>query len=706
MAHDKIWLTGNSNGAYVFDSQFNPIYDGTRIYTQKYISDVFVDHEGNTLLGTFDEGILVVTDPRVEGINIDNAHRLTKMVPDENNGLFIGTNKGEIFHYHSGKMQLIFRDPSHKPIEAITYWQAQKWLVYSTSAGMQVSLWKNGKLTPLRLLGAAMKNGFFGPNDIGYVASNIGVYELKSTDGHCEIQRIESLKIRAHNVFLNPDTRTVYAGNSDGLTLLYPSGKTRIVRYKDSYIYPRSVAMYEDLVYVGTRKHGILIFKDDKIQGRIKFDDEIRKVIIASEKLFILTNSGLYISNLDGTGTTKMNKSSGLSFDHVTEFAVNGNTIYVTNLNTLESVQLEDLLEKKKPIPILFDEIRVNGAKSTTNAYSSNLRNLTFTFKVATLRYRENIHYEYQLKGYEKGWQKLNYADNQVVYNTLPAGEYTFVVRSVNGNTRSKEISYSFSIAAPYYQRWWFYILIIFLSGIIIASLFVIRIRAIRKKNKQRLKTQQMQTDVLESELKALRSQMNPHFIFNSLNSIQDLILQEDTDASYDYIVLFADLVRSTLNYSNADFIPFEKEIEFLDIYLSLEKLRFKEDFTYSIDVGNVDGIKVPSMLIQPFIENALLHGLLHKEGSKRLTISFELDEQLTCLVEDNGIGREKSKEIRDRQGQSHESFALEAIQKRLLILNEQLPDSQGSYTFEDLYDEQSPAGTRVRIIIPHSRQF
>ncbi len=206
-------------------------------------------------------------------------------------------------------------------------------------------------------------------------------------------------------------------------------------------------------------------------------------------------------------------------------------------------------------------------------------------------------------------------------------------------------------------------------------------------------------------QLKSLRSQMNPHFIFNSLNSIQDLILQQNTDASYDYIVLFARLVRNTLNYSNKDFIAIDKELEFLEVYLQLEKLRFEDDFAYTIQHTHTEGISVPSLLVQPFIENALLHGLLHKSGKKELIIDFTFTTHLTCTITDNGIGRREAKKIQERQGGHHQSFALEAIQQRLEILKEQYGAAVG-YQICDLYDQDFATGTKVEIIMPYQKDY
>jgi len=169
---------------------------------------------------------------------------------------------------------------------------------------------------------------------------------------------------------------------------------------------------------------------------------------------------------------------------------------------------------------------------------------------------------------------------------------------------------------------------------------------------------------------------------------------------------LFAKLIRNTLSYSSQDFIPIEKELDFLKVYLQLEKLRFGEDFSYNINYYGNEDLEVPSLLIQPFIENALVHGLLHKTGKKELTIEYTfINNTLQCVITDNGIGRNKASEISSRQGNHHESFALGAIEKRLEIFKKQYNDHIG-YVIEDLYNKHIAKGTKVIVIMPFKKRF
>jgi tetratricopeptide (TPR) repeat protein len=236
------------------------------------------------------------------------------------------------------------------------------------------------------------------------------------------------------------------------------------------------------------------------------------------------------------------------------------------------------------------------------------------------------------------------------------------------------------------------------------------RMKLIRKKNKQLDEAylfleESKKYELAASNLKALKSQMNPHFIFNSLNSIQDLIIKNEKETSYDYIVLFAELVRSSLNNSNYDFIPIEEEVQFLEVYLKLEKLRFGEEFNYELITNEIDDVFIPSLIIQPFLENALLHGLMHKKGRKNLSIEFKLEEELLCIITDNGVGREEAKRIKQRRGASHESFAMNAIEERLKLLSERF-DTTYEFKVEDLYEYDIATGTKIILSIPFKEEY
>ena len=208
-----------------------------------------------------------------------------------------------------------------------------------------------------------------------------------------------------------------------------------------------------------------------------------------------------------------------------------------------------------------------------------------------------------------------------------------------------------------------------------------------------------------DSELKALKAQMNPHFIFNALNSIQDYIVLNQKNLASDYLGKFADLIRNYLHFSDTGYISVPEEIHNLNLYLELEKLRFEDELNYTFIVDekvNSEMIKIPTMLIQPYVENALKHGLLHKKNSRELRISVSKisNNIIQFIIEDNGIGREKSKEINDKRLTQHKSFALKATTERLDLLNFGKEKKIGVEII-DLKEENNAIGTKVILKIP-----
>jgi hypothetical protein len=233
------------------------------------------------------------------------------------------------------------------------------------------------------------------------------------------------------------------------------------------------------------------------------------------------------------------------------------------------------------------------------------------------------------------------------------------------------------------------------------------------KNKKQNLELQEQKNEseynqqLAELEVKSLRSQMNPHFIFNSLNSIRNYIIRNEPHIAGNYLAQFAALMRKILDASQQSFIYVDDEIEMLKLYLELELMRFSQRFNYSIEISSEienANYKIPSMVLQPFIENAIWHGLLNKEqGAGELKIKFiEFEDdstQIVCEITDNGIGRKKSAEYKNSLKQ-HKSKGLEITRERLIRLSNRLIIEP--IEFIDLYDDEgNPAGTRVFIHMP-----
>ncbi|HNN31254.1 MAG TPA: histidine kinase, partial [Chitinophagaceae bacterium] len=226
-------------------------------------------------------------------------------------------------------------------------------------------------------------------------------------------------------------------------------------------------------------------------------------------------------------------------------------------------------------------------------------------------------------------------------------------------------------------------------------------------KNKiaEELKKSKLQEEARQSQLASLKAQMNPHFMFNALNSIQEYILLSDKRLANMYLGKFADLMRLILDQSNKEIISLEEELKILNLYLELEALRFEENFEYIIQKENIEDeaeINIPAMLIQPYVENAIKHGLLHKQGLKKISIHFKLQKnKLLCVVEDNGIGRKRSGEINALRNKKYTSFATGATQKRLELLNQNNPNLIVVNYTDLTLNNTTYIGTKVSIVIP-----
>ena len=209
-----------------------------------------------------------------------------------------------------------------------------------------------------------------------------------------------------------------------------------------------------------------------------------------------------------------------------------------------------------------------------------------------------------------------------------------------------------------------------------------------------------------EVEIAALRSQMNPHFLFNCLNSINRFIQRNEPDAASGYLTKFSRLIRLVLDNSRSDLVSLRDEMEALRLYIELEAMRFVGRFSYSIDISaelDTSSIEVQPMLVQPYVENAIWHGLMHKESDDcQLQVKvFPKDSRLAIVVEDNGIGREMARQLKSKSATLHKSHGMKVTAERIKIINE-IYQASATVVIEDLKGAKGePAGTRVSLFLP-----
>lgn len=332
-----------------------------------------------------------------------------------------------------------------------------------------------------------------------------------------------------------------------------------------------------------------------------------------------------------------------------------------------------------------------------------NQNYISFGFSSICYTSPELAKYEYMLEGINDDWIPANKGNN-VSYSNLFPGDYVFRVKTSNsdGTWSSNELALSIYIVTPWWSTWWFRTLIFLVIVSIIVFLYQVQLQQAKKKNKLKAN---IKARILRADMQALRSQMNPHFVYNCLNSIDYYILDNDAEKASEYLNKFSRLIRLILQNSTSEYVNFKDESEAIRLYVQMEHLRFdgKFDAEFEIDESvDIENIEVPPMLIQPYIENAIWHGLMHKDSKGKLKISFRQNHSmLLCTVEDNGVGRDGSEKIKSKSSMKKRSMGMRITKDRMSILN-LVNNVNANIEIVDLFHENGEAaGTKINIEIP-----
>jgi hypothetical protein len=426
-------------------------------------------------------------------------------------------------------------------------------------------------------------------------------------------------------------------------------------------------------------------------------------------RIWIGADDGLYLLNRN---TSKLQwfdfrdniQNKPLNSNAVLE-ASNGR-MYIGGLNGLNYFDPGRLKYREEKLNVIIAAVRVNQDDSLLTENQKPLA-LDWTQNSVEIQYLTpyfrnpgKLMYRYRLAGLDDHWVD-NAHNSRVRFSSLPPGQYTFsVAASLDGITWSETaMPLAFVILEPWWRKWWFLGATLVLVGALAYWLFRRRIKVIRRQTALR-------EHMAELEMRALRAQMNPHFIFNCLNSINRYIVKSDNATASLYLTRFAKLIRLILDNSNSKKVLLSNELEALKLYIEMERIRFDNKFDYRIIVDervHTDSIGVPSLIIQPYVENAIWHGLLHKESNGSLWVKIRmLDENtLECLIEDNGVGREKAAEFRSKSATGKKSLGMKLTEDRIAVLN-QYAQTNASVEIVDLADGNGTAtGTRVVVIIP-----
>lgn len=446
------------------------------------------------------------------------------------------------------------------------------------------------------------------------------------------------------------------------------------------------------------------------------------------EDLWVGTEKGIdrAIINKDGeiTAVEPFGKAEGFTGIEVTQNAVTkdlqGRMWFGTVRNGSRFDSRNNLKDHIPPI-VSFTKIKLSYKPLQESKYHESLgswnsltgdlslpynqNRMGFEFIGINHKNAEKVMYQWILEGFDDDWSPMS-SKEDATYSNIPPGDYVFKVKACNADlVWSEPLTASFTIRPPFWKTWWFIIASSALAIFIAIVILRIRDRRFREEASREAQRLQLEKDLVKLEQKALRLQMNPHFIFNALNSIQGLISNKDDKTARYYLAKFSKLMRLTLENSRVQSIPLENEIKTLENYLSLECFSSGEQFEFEISTSDdidVEELLIPPMMIQPFVENAIIHGVSKIERKGKIDVSFELvGQKIVCSIADNGIGREAASKVKAQREQYHKSTALAVTQERLDILNAG-SNGQKSLEIVDLYKEDgSAAGTKIVLRIP-----
>ncbi len=467
-------------------------------------------------------------------------------------------------------------------------------------------------------------------------------------------------------------------------------------------------ATSEGTVLLGTKGIGLIMVNGEKAFQLKQADgiasNHIKKIFVEESGIWLATNKGIsWIRNTDDKfDIQNINISHGLPTNDVNNIFVRGNEVYVATTKGLtvfdkRTIELNTVKAKCKILNVKVNGIDASISHSTLNlAYDQNF--ITFDYIGLSFKNMGNVFYRYRLLGLDSSWVYTSSTNS--IFTGLSHGKYSFEVQSQNSEgIWGDSASFSININPPFWKKIWFIILMATSFSSLLFLVYLVRIRIIRKRN-------QIENSINIYKQQSLRQQMNPHFIFNTLNSIQLYILEKDNISSHKYLTKFAKLIRMTLDNSQHQSTLLKNEIEALKLYLELESLRLEGKFQYSIEIEDNDLLykEIPTLLIQPFVENSIWHGIMLKhdqEGWVKITIKNQ-KEIIKCIIEDNGIGRKAAQEIREKRNEEHKSLGYKITSQRIELLNTMYLD-RFKIDYTDLYSPEGKAmGTRVEITIPY----
>lgn len=429
--------------------------------------------------------------------------------------------------------------------------------------------------------------------------------------------------------------------------------------------------------------------------------------------MLLSTSAGIQLYDYKSNRQFKFNIANGLiTLLNLRVACVNNILFAGSNIPALQYMPLDNVLKGNTDRRCYLSEVRIFNDPVKTSRLPEYLHSLTLphdrnfitlTFAATEFQNPEKLEFRYRLDDVDKLWTYTGYLNRTITYQNLKPGNYIFrvAVKKEDGSWGQSNVHFHISVLPAWWQETWFTVVCI-VSAVGLAWLLIQwRMKTIRKEEKEKIMHEK---ELLELEAKALRAQMNPHFIFNCMNSIKSLIQRGDRETAITYLTTFSKLIRTIFQNSDKREITLYDEIDTCRLYVQLESLRFDNKFEYKFTIDETTDLKsimVPALIIQPFVENAIWHGLMAKEGVGLLQITVRREgEAICCTIDDNGIGREISR-LNKFQGNKdmHESKGVSLTQSRINLDN-LLNKRDGDIFVTDKKNARGEsAGTMVTII-------
>ena len=698
------------SGAFVYDLNTGKVLHHLSGIT---ISNMFKDSEGNLWFSTLGKGIYRLNSSVVLNVDIAKKTRDFYWVGSEKRSkeFMMAANVYEVIREYStenGKWSGPFTWNNNFPVYNILSLPDGNVAMGAAYFLNKFSPELKRDLCTLKLI--AVKSMCMSGNHL-----------LVSTDK--EVVRIDpsSFKIidtiwhtRASCIFSNKDT--VYIGTLNGLYQLLPGQKASYTGEKIKYLRNRITAVREDdnhVIWVATAGDGLIGWRNEEVVAVLTrhnglASNNCRTLYYENGHLWVGTDKGLckvHVLQPGGYHVDKYTTSDGLASDIINTIYVNNKKVFV---GTPEGITFfeEDKIASQSQCLLRFLDISIAGktydAADAPAVIAHKKNSLEFNYVGISYKSNGDIRYRYQLKGLDSTWRETR--ETFLSYPTLPSGEYELKLQAINKfDVKSEILTFGFTIDKLLYERVWFQVLIgLLFLGVVGLGVWLI-IRRIRKREQEKTA---MIKRINELEQLSRKAQMNPHFIFNSLNSIQQYVMDADVAGANKFISGFSRLIRQTLDFSSRPEISLEEELDYLTNYLDIERTRLENAFAWEVQIDNTVNpadYYIPPMILQPFVENSVRHGLRFrkdKEGKVIISVKRQGDH-LVCILEDNGVGRKAALHYKSISPINYQSKGLSLTADRIEMFNKE-HEQKISMQIDDLEDEaQNALGTRVTIHFP-----